>query len=291
MNYPEFVLSLGSLVAYWRMGELAGAHALSDLSGNGHGGTFSGTVTLAQTGGLDGDSDKAMRFQGGYCPINHHADLNLNGNFSIACLLKANTTGASQWPGPLVNGASSGANGYCVLYDSNANVYLQRNGVNCPIGGGVVIGEWHHLVFTYDGTYCRGYKDGVLINTTEVTFPTNSQTGDTKVGYGLTTGDFVADELALFSDVLTVSEIEVLSALALGDDLPHSVEGTVDDGLDAVECTVRAYRRDTGLFLAEITSNPTTGDFTLPLVYDGAVDVIAHGPTGERPLSHNPPAE
>ena len=61
-SYSEVILA-DSPVGYWRLGESSGTSA-ADATGNGNTGTYTDSYTLAQTGDIAGDTDKAVAFSG-----------------------------------------------------------------------------------------------------------------------------------------------------------------------------------------------------------------------------------
>src|SRR5438552_2561394 len=78
MSYQTEVLS-DAPALYLRFGEAAGTNT-ADASGNGRDATFSGSVTLGQTGALATDSDTAVLFDG------------VNGKVTLAALPAIGTT-------------------------------------------------------------------------------------------------------------------------------------------------------------------------------------------------------
>src|SRR4051812_26278276 len=62
IGYRELVRETAGIVGYWRLGELSGTTAV-DQTGTPDG-TYAGGYTLAQTGALVNDSDKAVLFDG-----------------------------------------------------------------------------------------------------------------------------------------------------------------------------------------------------------------------------------
>src|SRR5206468_8639854 len=83
--YPYATTVLGNSPAgYWRMGEGAGALAV-DASGQGNPGTFSGGVTLGQTGAIQGDPDKGPTLDGasGHVIVPSSSPLNITGALSV----------------------------------------------------------------------------------------------------------------------------------------------------------------------------------------------------------------
>jgi Concanavalin A-like lectin/glucanases superfamily len=79
-------------------------------------------------------------------------------------------------------------------------------------GPAVVIGQWTHLVLTYDGTNTTFYVNGVAVGTYAVPqFLVNSGTADLLFGYGPATGQGPfsgqLDEVAIYNYALTFNQV------------------------------------------------------------------------------------
>jgi hypothetical protein len=151
--YREAVFCRGPR-SYWRLGERRGASAADEIGGRAA--SYSGGVSLGQSGALRGDPDTAVSLDG----VDDEVSLGpLPSPRTVELWLKAR--------GPLASGAAAFSNrdemshyvflgvsddGRARAYDSFALTSPQR----------VDDGVWHYLVYTYDGSTGRLYVDGDL---------------------------------------------------------------------------------------------------------------------------------
>lgn len=201
-------------VVYYRLGELTGTTA-KDSSGNGHDGTLSGGVTVAQAGLIKGDPNGSMLFDGTSGLIN----LPTTGL----------PTGANPWtleawvkmPGTLpVSG--SGFNGVVSIgtnvskqiawmyYRTTSQKFRLDTADNTINFTGVAVGNGiYHLVGTYDGVtvtfYVNGVAQGTYADTLSITYGT-AQIGDDNGG-DLWSG--IIDEAAIDTKALTANQVTV----------------------------------------------------------------------------------
>ena len=141
-------------IAYWRLGEAAGAATAADATGNGNTGTYSTSVALGAPGAVVDDPDTAARFDGtsGKIAVADSAALRLNGPFTIELWAKM-TSFANSWPGLLVKGSAGTASGYLIWYSSDGTAHFKRNNYDFTSKpGALTTAGFSHLVFTYDGT-------------------------------------------------------------------------------------------------------------------------------------------
>ena len=184
-----------------------GASAISAVPGGG-GGSFSNTYSLD----FDGTDDYlATTYQ--YASATQ---------FTYSFWIKTTDTGNSHWIGNSSTGGydtrchfgTKGGSYYFIL--GNSSNYYQ---VNQGSASGVTDGNWHHLVFQWDGTNTNGVKLYVDGNTTPVftytsTVASNASVAPLKWGIGWG-GSFYAydglmDEAAIWESILTTSDITTL---------------------------------------------------------------------------------
>ena len=177
----------GKPIAHYKLDECSGS-VIHDYSGNGNSGTLtigaSGSNTTAGTctdgssasawyNGVDGKRNYSMSFDGtdDYISITNATGIysSIHNNFSFAFWVKYGGTSSSQWP--VLLGTTSTHNYPGVrggsAYGANP-VYLEWGSYPTCDGSSwsalstkdETDGNWHHVVFTYDGTTVKNYFDG-----------------------------------------------------------------------------------------------------------------------------------
>jgi hypothetical protein len=146
----------------------------TDLSGNGNTGTLTSTSYTTDAGGgiYFSSSDSFAVF---------NATLNFSGGFTLETWIKHTgvvstariqrymTIESSPFEGPVLrHGISSTASLHGYLYDSGSNFR------EIDVAGQILTNTYYHLVYTYDGTTFRLYKNNVQVGTlvATVTLPT-----------------------------------------------------------------------------------------------------------------------
>ena len=182
---------------------------LASSGGGGGGGGFSNTYSLD----FDGTDDYlATTYQ--YASATQ---------FTYSFWIKTTDTGNSHWIGNSLSGSYDtrchfGTKGgaYYILLGNSSNQYQVSNAGSASA---VTDGNWHHMVFQWDGTNTNGVKLYVDGNTTPVFTYTsnrasNASTAGLKWGIGWS-GSFYAydglmDEAAIWESILTTSDITTL---------------------------------------------------------------------------------
>ncbi|MEZ5299593.1 MAG: lamin tail domain-containing protein [Verrucomicrobiales bacterium] len=189
--------------AYYRFEENAGAAAVADSSGNGHGSTsIDPDVALGEAGRLG----NAARFNGNGSIV---LGLNLNpagGDFSIELL--ANQTTAPNSSNFVAQQDGTGLGRSLLINNNNGQIGSFVGGSTTPPAGtgvAATLGAWQHLVMTYDAAgganavrfYVDGQPAGIGTETAE------SATGAWVLGAhkSLTSGfiNCLMDEVAIYS--------------------------------------------------------------------------------------------
>ena len=151
--------------AFWRLGEAAGPTAYDEFGS--HNGTANGSVLFGQPGAMANDADTAYGFDGSSSVVEvpYSADLN-PATFSVECWAKV-AASTAQYQAAV--SARDYLAGY-IIYASPANVWqfwtrAPAVGWQTEVGVPVTLGQWTHLVGTFDGTNKNFYIDGVLVAT------------------------------------------------------------------------------------------------------------------------------
>jgi hypothetical protein len=195
------------------LGETAGTTAADGIAGRQ--GTYVGGATLNQTGALDGDSDGAVTLDGADDGVVVPYSTTLNpSQFSLEAWARP-TVGvgwqavATNWEGPNSNG------GFSLWIDDGNNWSAWASSPSGTIwevtGGHAVLGQWVHLVETYDGTTLRLYVNGVLAGHADGPY-TPQSTQPFRIGQGAPGYESpfqgTIDEVAVYGHALSQDRVE-----------------------------------------------------------------------------------
>ncbi len=215
-SYRDAVMA-DSPILYWRLGEATGATTATDTSATGNNGTYS-SVTLAQTGALAADSDKASSFNGSssYLYSASNSGITNNSAATIEAWFKLNDTTTQ---GTIV---SFGANGTGTAFAMIANyrgagiVSLETGGnYGAYTAGTLTAGTWNHVVISKPAgalSTTNIYINGVLWPLTAYSAGTPSYAaGKIVVGkfadYSGYYANAVIDEAAVYNTTLTAAQV------------------------------------------------------------------------------------
>lgn len=206
--YKTSLFSDANLVSYYRM----------EGNSNDSKGSNNGSDTAITYNTDNGKFGQGAGFNGTTSFINLGTAAGLKPtNFSLAVWFKTSTTGAYQ--GLFHNGADAAHGFQLLILNTNVLFASVNNAVNITGSINVCDGKWHLAVYTYDGTTKKLYLDNVAEGTPQ-TNSTNPSYDGGSVSIGKRNdGLFHAgtiDDLALFSDALTESEIGYLFRLGGG---------------------------------------------------------------------------
>jgi hypothetical protein len=240
LDYPSTILA-DHPVAYYRLEEPSGSATIADSSGNGFTGYVTyvtqadGTTVFPQLGVPGIDTHSAL-FATSTGVGQGHVDIPVNS--TINPTLGDGVTGA-PFSAELWVQATTQSSGYGVPLDDSGffntqnpnssgwNFYQTAAGVGTPstwsfslrpnpgfVGNGpqVTLGQWTHLVLSYNGTTVTFYVNGVAANTYAVPqFIANDGSEDMLLGYGPATGQSpyagYVDEVAVYNYALTATQV------------------------------------------------------------------------------------
>ena len=237
-DYPTTILA-DHPVAYWRLEEASGSTTVADSTANANTGfvtyvtqidgvtvfpqlgvpaIFTNGVSLAaSTGTGQGDIEVPVN-----STINPTPDGQTGGPFSAECWALATTQpgnfcvpleDSSDFSQPPPFNNSAGWNFYQTIGPASTwSFSIRPNPGFVGNGPAVVIGQWTHLVLTYDGTSAKFYVNGNLINTYAVPqFLVNNGSKNLIMGAGPATGfapfNGELDEVALYNYALSLSQV------------------------------------------------------------------------------------
>lgn len=154
------------LIAHWSFNDGSGTQA-GDFSGNGNTGTISGASWI------DGKLGKALDFDGvnDYVNVSNSSSLNITSAITISMWVRHDSSTYKTWETLIAKGDSAyrlhlcGGAGSCLV---GATLNAFTFGLTGPSGtddlGTTIVpnvGQWYHVVGTYDGSVQRIYVDGI----------------------------------------------------------------------------------------------------------------------------------
>ncbi len=156
-----------NLIAYWKM------EGNSNDSVNAHNGVDTSITYSTINGKIDKGSYNAG---GGTISISHNADLNFTTAFTISFWFKATSNAQFQTYILSKLNAAASDNNWSILYEYvNDTIEFYAGGYSGSAprtGSGILVSDtnYHHIVYTYDGSTWEGYKDGTNIFSVSKTF-------------------------------------------------------------------------------------------------------------------------
>ncbi len=212
---------LGSdLVGWWNFNE----GDARDISGYNNHGTIVGATHVE---GVPGTGGSALNFNGSsnYVDVGNKADLNLTNRGTIFAWVYLNSYNpvVGSYPSIVGKGAHAGWDtaGYTlwVRYDTNTvhgNIASAQSVYDTVSFGSPATGTWHHLAYTWNGSFLNAYLNGVQYggNVTQ-NQSANSSSANFIIGRAQNGGQFfngLIDDVRIYSRALTASEIQTLYA-------------------------------------------------------------------------------
>ena len=166
-GYSDALSGLNPL-SYWRLGDAGGGAV--DAGSSTNDGTYNGG-SLSQTGGLAGDADTSVRFNGttDYLEIAHSSDYELD-NGTVQLWFNADdVTGGDLQHLFSKDAGGFGTGGHLSIYlntSGELEVRLQSASADYQVvsPAAVSAGEWHHVAFTFGTNGMELYLDGTLVD-------------------------------------------------------------------------------------------------------------------------------
>ena len=211
--YKDEVLA-DSPAGYWRLGEPSGTATAFDAAGNSPG-AYRGNPTLAQPGGLDGDANTSVSFDG------LDDDVRINDNATQ----RPTQLSVEAWFKPASGNSRSGAvfkssdfswsDGWGMYYRNNGTInFFINNSTTGAVSVPVTFNAWVHIVATYDGATIKLYKNGLLAASLAYSTPINSSTQPLRIGVvqgnGGATFNWIGgiDEVAVYPSALSQTRVQ-----------------------------------------------------------------------------------
>lgn len=209
-SYRDVVMSL-SPVAYWRLGERSGTSA-ANLGGSGGTGTLTNGTVPGAAGGLNGDTDMAMTFDGtnDYVATSLAMSPATYSSLTMSAWVKPATV-AAGWR-TVFAGDDGGWDRSLVINSSSYT--LQVGNTSWNTGATAAAGRWDHVVAIWTASSIKFYLNGYgpYSYGSGGSFGTSSQAlqigADTACGSCYFNG--VIDEVAVFNTELTAAQVHKL---------------------------------------------------------------------------------
>ena len=212
------------LVGYWSFNDATSTKA-SDFSGNGNHATLGGmsAPATATSGWGNGKLGGGLNFDGtnDHVVLPSSSPLRVTNNFTISLWFKPSSlTQSGNYLMGKTNTAGDNSD-YAVIWEYTNNKVEFFCGTGCSLGFTVANTQlsitdtnWHHIVYTYDGSSLRGYVDGV-VGMTPVSGGGSINTGTGSLyfgGFNPITALFsgAQDEVRIYNRALTQAQITAL---------------------------------------------------------------------------------
>lgn len=244
--YSDLILGTTGLVGYWRLGETSGTVAEDAFSTND--GEYVNSPTLGESGAINIDSDKSVRFNGNVWVRNGSAALNIVGNkITLEAWVYRMAGSADHQIIAKAGPTTSSANRKFGLYISNADKvgceiktadgHIDFTTTYTPAGF-----VWLHIVGVYDGSNIKVYVNGSLVGTSgSLTGNIVSNTEDMKIGIfedNVSKFNGKIDEVAVYDTDLSAATIlshyeagvgSLLETVRIRESVSITLSGTTKD--------------------------------------------------------------
>ena len=214
-KYRNAVMGTSQLVAYWRLGEAAGATTATDAKGTNHG-TYAGSPlpTLGQPSATtDTNTSANWSAVGGWVEVPHAAALNLGEDWTIEAWVKPPTLTSAQPRGIL----SKGVGAYYLRINTAGYLEMAKADTSVIVASTVTLpaGAWRYVVATKNQLgeiklYINGTdRTGAITGATTVNNTGSLLIGADQQPGGVKREGFAGgiDDVALYSRALTPAEV------------------------------------------------------------------------------------
>jgi hypothetical protein len=223
LSYAQTVLG-DSPQAYWRLDETSGT-TFADSTGNGHTGSLISAVTLNAPGALASDpTDGSVLLGTSSAPhINVTNTVGIDTTAGVTLEAWVNPIPVTA-PGPnivAINAATSTGSYVLTIATAGTNTGMVTVRGGPPSGivfilasavGAAPIGQWTHIVGTYDGTTAALYLNGTLVASQAEVASLGVPINNAVLGGPSLNGNL--DEVAVYGHALSASQVQAHFAAA-----------------------------------------------------------------------------
>ena len=214
VGYAEVILA-DTPQSYWRLGDLVAGSSAADAKGTVTG-TYSGQFQRGMPGAVQGDNDSCVFFRSGYVDMGVVYPMSGTQAFSIEAWVQLQLMpgGVESIIGNYYQNGS-GFQGYGMAINQNGFIECWRalNGTFTTAGTAnnvMPLGQWTHIVGTYDGTNVKLYVNGTLMQTTASSLAiaatgSNFRIASDNIGNNLPA---MVDEAAVYNYALTQTQVQ-----------------------------------------------------------------------------------
>lgn len=211
-RFRSTAMRVPSPVGYWRLGELDG-QAAADASGHGLNGAYAGGVSYGVPGVTeDGDTAVSMNDATASIVVPAVQSGTFSSGFSLEAWVKL--AAAQRDRGVIASGRFEDGGGFRLWLDEDGNYGLAAGGgtpIRLRTSATPMVGEWEHLVGTWDGARLRLYRNGVELGVEEFSGPLARPTADLIVGSYPGASESLSgtvDEVAVYDQALPAHRVQ-----------------------------------------------------------------------------------
>jgi hypothetical protein len=168
LTYPGALQQIPGLSRYWRFSEPLGA-SMARAAAGALDLTHRGGVITGASGGVSGDADGAVRYDGAsaYSSATPNSGVDILQEYVFSCIFNIATIGSTGDTKIMFSTTSSpspcGFQAYTLGQTLAAAVGNGASFIGLLSGGVVNASEWHHMVVSVSGTGATLYLDGVAV--------------------------------------------------------------------------------------------------------------------------------
>lgn len=217
VGYAQVVLG-DTPASYWRLGDLVNGSSAADSGSGAIAGTYSGQLSRGMPGAVMGDQDSCVFFLNGHVDMGNSYAFTGTAAFSIEAwvqLQQLPSGGSISTVAGYFFNDGNGSEGWGISIENNGGIEFFRfvsnaGDVVSTAANSMPIGQWVHMVATYDGAtmtlYINGVSAGSAASTRSITAGSSvsfqiahDNTGSQLVG--------MVDECAVYNYALTATQV------------------------------------------------------------------------------------
>jgi RHS repeat-associated protein len=179
-----------NLLGYWPLDDTAAyanGQTAADISASPAAGTYSGGVTLGQTGPISDGANHAATFNGsdGYVSTAGASKVQPSASLTLEAWFKSSS---ATWQGIVSSGQGGGPQ---LLLTSSGQIYASVHSVVLESKASFNDGSWHYVALTWNGSVETVYVDGALVAPASgYANPLSATSSPTYSGQGVVIGSY-----------------------------------------------------------------------------------------------------